>query len=161
MTKGERQELGQLIRKREKVMKTLATERSAALLADYDAQSAKIYHYDDDEVWAGLAKDALSAVARAQAAIAERCTELGIPREFAPGLEVGWYGRGQNAAAQRRAELRRHVNRAASCEYRFAASIPEFTMRRRPALGRAGMGLLDNGCGPDCRWRLGTRWRGR
>lgn len=107
MTKGERQELGQLIRKREKVMKSLAAERSTALLADYDAQSARIYHYDDDETWKQVAEEALMAVARAQTAIADRCQEMGIPREFAPGLEVGWYGRGQSALASRRTELRR------------------------------------------------------
>ena len=36
MTKGERTELGQLIRKREKVMKSQAQERSAALIAEFD-----------------------------------------------------------------------------------------------------------------------------
>lgn len=107
MTKGERTELGQLIRKREKVMRAQAQERSAALLAEFDAQSAKIYHYDDDPVWAKVEGEARQAVEAAQRAINERCKELGIPAEFAPILQMTWYGRGHNAVAERRTELRR------------------------------------------------------
>ena len=39
--------------------------------------------------------------------IAARCRELGIPAEFAPDLNSYWSGRGHNAVASRRAELRR------------------------------------------------------
>lgn len=107
MTKGERQELGQLIRKRERVMKTHAHQRTAELLAEFDASSAKIYHWDEDSVWAEAQASAMKAVEVAQAIIAARCAELGIPAEFAPGLQAQWYGRGHNAVASRRAELRR------------------------------------------------------
>jgi hypothetical protein len=107
MTKTERQELGQLIRKRERVMKAQATERSALLLADFDAASAKIYHYDEDPVWQRVQADAERAIGEAQRAIAARCKDLGIPEEFAPGLNMFWHGRGHNAVAERRAELRR------------------------------------------------------
>lgn len=107
MTKGERMEMGQLIRKREKVMKSQAQERSAALLAEFDAQSAKIYHYDDDPVWAKVEAEARQAVEAAQRAIHDRCKELGIPDEFAPSVAFQWYGRGHNAVALRRQELRR------------------------------------------------------
>lgn len=107
MTRVERTELGQLIRKREKVMKSQAQERSAALLAEFDAQSAKIYHYDDDPVWAKVEAEAKAAVESAQRAIHDRCKELGIPDEFAPGVAFTWYGRGHNSVADRRAELRR------------------------------------------------------
>ena len=62
MTKGERQELGQLIRKREKVLRAAADERAAAMLADFDAQCAKIYSFDDDRVWA----EAVAAMERAE-----------------------------------------------------------------------------------------------
>jgi len=37
----------------------------------------------------------------------ERLRDLGIPPEWAPGITCGWYGRGDNALAERRAELRR------------------------------------------------------
>lgn len=107
MTKGEREQLGQLIRKREKVLKAAADERAAAMLADFDAQSAKIYAFDDDEVWRQATEAAEKAVAEAQRLIEERCKEIGIPPEFSPGFHFGWHGRGQNAARDRRAELRR------------------------------------------------------
>lgn len=107
MTKGERAELGQLIRKREKVMKSQAQERSAALLAEFDQQSAKIHHWDDDAVWASAMDEAEKAAAEARASIAARCEKLGIPVEFAPTLNLTWYGRGHNAVAERRGELRR------------------------------------------------------
>lgn len=107
ITKAERQELGQLIRKRERVMKSQAQERSAALLAEFDASSAKIYHWDADPIWKQAQAEAKIAIEAAQLTIAARCAELGIPAEFAPGLEFYWHGRGHNAVAERRTELRR------------------------------------------------------
>lgn len=107
MTKSERQELGQLIRKRERVMKSQAQERSALLLAEFDAASAKIFSYDDDPIWQAVQAEAEQAVAKAQAAIAARCKQRGIPEEFAPGLSIFWHGRGHNAVMSRRTELRR------------------------------------------------------
>lgn len=107
MTKSERQELGQLIRKRERVMKSQAQERSALLLAEFDAASAKIYHYDEDTVWQSVHAETERAVEAARIAVSARCQELGIPAEFAPSLSFAWYGRGHNAVSERRAELRR------------------------------------------------------
>jgi hypothetical protein len=107
MSRGERAELGQLIRKREKVMKSKAAERSAQMLADFDAATAKIYHFDEDAVWAEAQREAQSAIDSASAMIAARCLELGIPAEFAPGLTMYWHGRGQNAVRDRRVEMRR------------------------------------------------------
>jgi len=107
MTKGERADLLSLVKKRERVMKAGAAERSSALLAEFDAQSAKIYHFDDDATWSALFKDAEAAVLKAQEEIAKRAKERGIPDEFAPGLSFGWHGRGHNAVSERRAELRR------------------------------------------------------
>lgn len=107
MTKSERVELGQLIRKRERVMKSLAAERAAAMLSEFESQCAAIYSFDQDEVWEQAFKGAEKVVAEAEATIAKRCKELGIPKEFAPSVGIGWYERGQNAVASRRAELRR------------------------------------------------------
>ena len=45
MTKSERSELGQLIRKRERVMKAAAAERAAQMIAELDTQSAAIYSF--------------------------------------------------------------------------------------------------------------------
>jgi hypothetical protein len=107
MTKGERTELGVLIRKREKVMKATARERSLQLMAEFDAASAKIFHYDEDPVWQKAEAEAKAAVAAAQELVERRCAELGIPAEFAPSLGMYWSGRGHNAVASRRQELRR------------------------------------------------------
>ena len=107
MTKGERTDLLSLIKKREKVMKTMAAERSAEMVAEFEAQAAKIYSFNDDAVWEKAKSEAEAAVKAAQEAIEERCQLLGIPKEFAPSLAFGWYGRGENAVMQRMAELRR------------------------------------------------------
>jgi ribosome assembly protein YihI (activator of Der GTPase) len=32
---------------------------------------------------------------------------MGVPEKFRPGLHLGWYGRGENFTAKRRAELRK------------------------------------------------------
>lgn len=107
MTRAERSELGQLIRKRERVMKSQAAERAANMLAEFDRSSAQIYKFDDDKTWKVATDKASEIVKAANKTIRERCVELGIPAEFAPGLSFGWYGRGENAVAGRRAELRR------------------------------------------------------
>ena len=106
MTKSEREDLAKLIRNRERVMKSAARERSAELLAEFEQQMASVYSYDQDEVWKSATEAAAAAVADAQQAITERCSELGIPARFAPNVEFSWRGRGENALKERRAELR-------------------------------------------------------
>jgi len=107
MTKGERTDLLSLVRKRERVMTAAAHERAASMLADFEKQSASIYSFDDDAVWAEAMARAQQAASETGKIIADRCHELGIPQEFAPMLSLHWHGRGQNAVAQRRDELRR------------------------------------------------------
>lgn len=108
MTTRERSDLCSLIRRREKLSKTEAKERSKTLIADFERQLGTIYSYDDDATWQAATEAANKAVKEANAAIAARCQELGIPRQFAPGIVCnGWYSRGENAVASRRAELRR------------------------------------------------------
>jgi len=106
MTKSEREDLAKLIRNRERVMKSAARERSAELLAEFEQQMASVYSYDQDEVWKSATEAAAAAVADAQQAITERCSELGIPARFAPNVEFSWRGRGENAIKDRRTELR-------------------------------------------------------
>lgn len=140
MTKGERQELGQLIRKREKVMKAEAEKRSAALLADYDAQSAKIYHWDNDAIWKQAHDEAEKAVEAARQAIAARCQEIGIPAEFAPDLGLYWSGRGQNALAQRRQEFRQAAkSRIAAMEKEAVAQIELLSLKAQTEIVASGL----------------------
>lgn len=129
MTKSERVELGQLIRKRERVMKSLAAERAANMLAEFDTQSAAIYSFDQDDIWEKSTKEAAKVVAEANVKIAERCRELGIPKEFAPSLSFGWSERGQNAVASRRSELRRMArSRIAAIEKEALTKIERLSL---------------------------------
>ena len=107
MTHREREDLAKLVRQRARLERAGAAQRKAELLADVERQLAAIYTYDDDETWKAAAEAAKAAVEAAQTKVAERCQELGIPKEFAPSLSVDWYGRGQNAVASRRAEIRK------------------------------------------------------
>jgi hypothetical protein len=107
MKKGERDALTQLIRRQAQVKKTAAIARSKELFADLEHQLGTIYRYDDDAVWKAATEAAQEEVARAQAIVAARCKELGIPEDFAPSLSFGWSGRGANGVASRRAELRK------------------------------------------------------
>jgi hypothetical protein len=107
MTKAEREEMLRLVRQREKVLKSAARQRSKEVLADFEVQITAIYRFDDDEVWAQATRAAEIEVGKAQAQVAKRCRELGIPDRFAPELSLDWVGRGENAVNQRRAEFRK------------------------------------------------------
>ena len=107
MTRSERGDLARLVRQRARLEKAGAAQRKAELLADFEKQVASIYSYDDDPTWQEAMESAEEEARAAQSKVAKRCRELGIPDEFAPGLNLSWFGRGQNAVASRRAELRR------------------------------------------------------
>ena len=107
MTRGERTDLGVLIRKHEKLMKTTAKQRALELRADFERQISHIFEYDEDETWKAAYAAAEQAVEDAKAVIAQRCRELSIPPEFAPNINMTWYGRGRTALNERRIELRR------------------------------------------------------
>ena len=108
MTRSEREDLQRLVRQREKVLKSSAKQRSAALLADFENQMGSEYEFDQDETWAAAQKVAELEVGKAQALVAARCRELGIPDRFAPSLKLVWRARGyDNLIDRRKAELRR------------------------------------------------------
>lgn len=107
MTERERTSICVILRRREKLQKTAAAKRAAELLADAERQLSAQFSFDDDATWK-KAYAAAEAVARdAQRAVAARCRELGIPKQFAPDLQLHWYSRGENASKHRRAELRK------------------------------------------------------
>jgi vacuolar-type H+-ATPase subunit H len=111
MTKGERSELTSLIRKREKVMKAAATERSAKLLAEFEQQMDEKYDFNSDEIWKKAVDVAKEVMSEANRKIAARSKKLGIPPEFSPSLIFYWNDSGQNAVRARRDELRRIAKR--------------------------------------------------
>jgi hypothetical protein len=124
ITKGEREDLQRLIRQREKVLKSAAKQRSAELLADFENQLAAKYNFDQDETWAEAVRVAKNELLKANARIADRCAKLGIPGDFAPGLEFFWRERGANAVKGRRDELRRvAVSRIAALERAAVVAI--------------------------------------
>lgn len=104
MSRVERTELAQLVKLRGRVAKEDIATREAQLLADVEAQLAARYD-PRHEAWAEITERAQKAVADAE--IAARCRELGIPEEFRPAISTTWYGRGENADRSRRAELRK------------------------------------------------------
>jgi replicative superfamily II helicase len=107
MTKAERDDLVRLIKQRERVAKTAAEQRSAAMLAEFERQVSALHDFATDEVWAAAAQAAADAAKKCNEEIAARAKELGIPEEFRPRLTYGWARRGENEYQQRRAELRR------------------------------------------------------
>lgn len=107
MTKGEREDLLRLIKQRERVAKSGAEQRSAVLLAEFEQQISAVYAFDQDSVWRQAYEAAAAAFAKANAEIAARSAELGIPEPFQPQLHMAWARRGENELKQRRDELRR------------------------------------------------------
>ena len=76
-------------------------------MADFEAKLATVYQPEDHPIWAQMHEAVDKAIADANVKIAEVCRELGVPRKFAPGIRAGWYGRGESASKERRAELRK------------------------------------------------------
>lgn len=139
MTKGDRDELLKLIRKRESTMKSAARQRSSQLLAEFETSMSKIHHWNSDETWAAAHKGAEKAIADAVKVVADRCEQLGIPREFAPRIALYWEGRGENAYIARQAEFRRAAK--AQIEATEQAAIVKIEM----AAVEAQQALLSSG----------------
>jgi hypothetical protein len=113
MTQSERKSLTTLVNRWEKVAKSAVKERSAELLADFEEEVARTFKIGEDDVWEQAADEMREAINEANAKVRERCEELGIRKEFAPqlGAQPFWLERGENAANQRRAELRKVATR--------------------------------------------------
>jgi hypothetical protein len=140
MTKAEREDLQRLLRQRERVLISAAKERSAQLLADFENQMGQRYSFDTDEVWREAMKLARREGEKAQAAVAARCRELGIPARFAPRVDVEWYGRGENAFKQRRDELRKMAEtRIAAIERSAKVEIENASLEAQTHLAIAGL----------------------
>lgn len=110
MTRRERTDLVSICKQRAKFAKAMADVRAADLLADFEAQLATEYAFDEDETWREAYTIAREALAEANEMIAARCRDhLAVPPQFAPSLEVSWRSRGENDSQHRRAELRKVV----------------------------------------------------
>lgn len=107
MTKAERDDLIRLIKQRERVAKTAAEQRSAAMLAEFEQSVSKLHSWSNDDVWRLAVEASVEAARKANEEINKRAAELGIPEEFRPKLAYSWQRRGDNELATRRTELRR------------------------------------------------------
>lgn len=107
MTKAERDDLVRLVKQRERVAKTAAEQRSAAMLAEFEAKISAVHSFNSNEVWSAATKAAIDAAKEANEKIAAEAERLGIPEEFRPSLSFHWQRRGENEYNQRRDELRR------------------------------------------------------
>jgi len=106
LSRQETHDLSMIIKDRSKVLRAHVDEQAAACFADFERKLSAAYTWDGDEVWKEAALRAQKVADEAQEVIAKRCAELGIPKTFAPSIGVSWNGRGQNALASRRDELR-------------------------------------------------------
>jgi hypothetical protein len=107
MTKAERDDLIRLIKQRERVAKTAAEQRSAAMLVDFEQQISRLHDWATDEIWKAAVEAVKEAAQKASDEIVARGDELGIPREFQPSLSFQWHRRGETEYRERREELRR------------------------------------------------------
>jgi len=140
MTKGEREDLQRLIRQREKVLKSAAKQRSTELLAEFENQLAAQYSFDQDSIWKEATRLARAEVAKANERIAAQCAKLGIPKDFAPGLHLGWHERGGNSTKQRRDELRKvAVSRIAAIEQAAVVKIELASVEAQSAIAASGL----------------------
>lgn len=146
LSKGERDELSKLARRRERTAKAGIEHRGAELLADVEAQLAATYSSNDD-AWSEVTDEAKRLVAAADAKVAERCRELGIREEFRPGLVVNWYQRGENGNAKRRAELRKVAQSRIAAESRRAKY--EIEARTTEVLTELAAGALHSEAAKD------------
>ncbi|MDX1070462.1 hypothetical protein GOL32_18090 [Sinorhizobium medicae] len=141
MTKGEREDLQRLIRQREKVLKSAAKARSTELLADFENQISAEYRFDDDTVWAAAEKAAEAEVRKAQERVTARCEELGIPKQFAPSLNLYWSARGyENSVKRRRDELRKAAEaQVAALEQQAIVKIEQASVEAQTEIAIAGL----------------------
>lgn len=140
LTRTDRQDLLKVIRSRERVARAQVLDRTGELRAEFERQMATIHKFDDDQVWAEATRQADAATQQAAAIVADRCAELGIPREFAPSLTCNWYGRGQNASRERRAELRAvATSRIEAIQRSALASIAQASTEAQEAIVAGGL----------------------
>lgn len=107
MTKGERDDLIRLVKQRERVAKTAATQRSAAMLARFEQEISALHEFDSNDVWKAATDAAIDAAKKANEQVIAEADKLGIPKEFQPRLSFQWQRRGENEYRARRDELRR------------------------------------------------------
>jgi hypothetical protein len=106
MSKAERLELGKVVRMRVRVSRATVERQKAEMRAEVERQLSAIQRFDD-AAWAELRERLEDDAARFNRKIGEVCRKRGFPESFHPQCHLAWFGRGENASATRRAELRK------------------------------------------------------
>jgi hypothetical protein len=107
MTPQERQQLRQLIRLREQRAKHEVDAFADERIAQFEQEMATVYRADDER-WARIKQAMIEVTKRANEELTRICEAEGIREEFAPTISPPMFiGRGENANAERRAELRK------------------------------------------------------
>jgi hypothetical protein len=140
MSKSEHEDLQRLVRQRERVLTSAAKQRSTELAADFENQMGQQYSFDQDEVWTEAVRLAEAEVGKANARIAERCPQLGIPQRFAPFLKNVWFDRDENMLKERRSELRKMAQtRIAAIERKAITEIQVSCLAAQERIALAGL----------------------
>lgn len=105
MNRTDRDDLLQICRMRVRLTKADVAAVAAERETQFAAQLAAAFDFDQGKIWKQAKAAAEAATCQAQKEIAQRCSELGIPRRFFPMLHLYWYDCGEFGAASRRAEL--------------------------------------------------------
>jgi hypothetical protein len=129
LTRADRDALLSVVKQRTAVAIAQVDEHCATLRADFEKKLAAIYRPEDHAVWKELHDRGKKLAAEAEQAMQKTFVELGIPTTWAPGVVFQWYGRGENAAAERRTELRF----VATTEITRRAKTAKTELRRRSA----------------------------
>lgn len=126
MTKSEETNLLRLGRLNKDGAIAAQKERTKTALAEFEMRLASQFSYDQRQAWADLVASAKAHTAALDQQLAADCRRLGIPESFRPEIAFHWYGRGENASKERRAELRRvAVTRLAALEAAAVARIED------------------------------------
>jgi hypothetical protein len=131
MTKGERDELGRLLRKKVALAKHQIKERTADLLADFEEKLAAQYDPVDLGLRTALQEaqvEITRVVEELNTACDAKLEDLGVPKHFRGrgfAVSFGWDPRGENSTAARRTELRRVAQTAAAAAGKRAITAIE------------------------------------
>lgn len=144
MTKSDRDTLIKIARQRERVAKSSAKERSKQLIADFEEQLDRRYSFDENEVWAAAEASVSAALEKAQDQIAAECERIGIPKEFAPSINAGWWDRGRNAAKSERSDMRKvAIAQIQALEQKAIAAIERRSVETQEQIMVGGLTTAD------------------
>jgi hypothetical protein len=130
ISKGDRDALLIVLRKRDKAMRAIAAQRKAENLAEFERLISNEVHWQEDGTLVKAVEFGADAARQVDHMISERCQELDIPERFRPKIQWSWLTRGENAIKERRVELR-------------LMAKARFDAQEREALAKVEMHSLD------------------